>query len=510
MKSWLDKVTGAVTMYVLVIALLSAISVLALILSLFGQLSGVQPLGLLASLVVALGVAVGTGLIAAKVARISMHIESSLITGLLVFLIMQPKVEPVALLGVALASLIATVSKYVLAVRGRHIFNPAAVGTYVVYLLILTQLVPGLAFPVWWVGTEYLQPLIAIGAFLVLYRTQRLTMGVVFLAAAAVTLVVRYLLVGETPLAALDYLFISSQYVFIAGFMLSEPLTLPPRRWQQFAVAGLVAVLISIPSNLFPLFGNPLLALLIGNLLAFVFGQRRGIRMEYLGKRQLSVDTWELSFQPHRAVRFFPGQYMELTIPHHRADLRGKRRYFSISSAPTVDGPITFALTVPTKSSSFKNALLALEPGAPVYGTLVGGDFLLPDNPAEPLLLVAGGIGITPFASQLEHATKTGDRRDVVVIYASSTPGELPYTKLLADSGARVILYGPDAPSPLPANFEYGGTGRITPERVRELVPDVAQRHTFISGPPGLVNDLKRALRKGGAKHVHSDYFSGY
>ncbi len=190
--------------------------------------------------------------------------------------------------------------------------------------------------------------------------------------------------------------------------------------------------------------------------------------MEYLGKRQLSDDTWELSFQPKRAVRFFPGQYMELTIPHIKADLRGKRRYFSISSAPTADGPIAFALTVPTKSSSFKHALLALEPGSTVHGTLVGGDFKLPDNPAEKLLLVAGGIGITPFASQLEHATKTGDQRDVVVVYSSSTKGDLPYSTLLAESGARVILYGPDAPSPLPANFVYGGTGRITPERVAE------------------------------------------
>jgi ferredoxin-NADP reductase len=123
---------------------------------------------------------------------------------------------------------------------------------------------------------------------------------------------------------------------------------------------------------------------------------------------------------------------------------------------------------------------------------------------------VAGGIGITPFASQLEHATRTGDRRDIVVVYSSSTTGELPYRELLAESGARVILYAPDAPAPLPANFEYAGAGRITPERVAEQVPDVAQRHTYISGPPGLVNDLRRALRKGGAKRVHADYFSGY
>src|SRR5690606_34190640 len=120
------------------------------------------------------------------------------------------------------------------------------------------------------------------------------------------------------------------------------------------------------------------------------------------------------------------------------------------------------------------------------------------------LLLVAGGIGITPFASQLDHLTRVGDRRDIVVLYSTSATGDLPYRELLAESGVRVVLYAPQAPSPLPANFEYGGPGRITAERVRETVPDAEQRRTYISGPPGFVNDLRRALRKGGAKHVHS------
>ena len=506
MKSWLDRVTGAVTMYMLVIISLGAIFVIALLLSFFGQLS-YGPLELVVSSAVSLALAIGSGLLAARIVRTPVHIESSIITGLLVFFILPPSLEPLRLLGIALAAVIATVSKYLLAVRGRHIFNPAAVGVFVVALV-------GLGSQVWWVGTPYLQIPTLIGAFLVLYRTQHLRMGILFVAVAVVTRVGFALFNGATLSEAASFTLLSSPIVFFAGFMLSEPLTMPPRRAQQFGYAAVVAALFALPSNLLPGIGTlrmtPALALLIGNLVAFFFGQRRGIRMEYLGKRQLSADTWELSFQPKRAVRFFPGQYMELTIPHHRADLRGKRRYFSIASAPTENGPITFALTVPTKSSSFKNALLGLEPGTTVHGTLVGGDFMLPANPAEPLLLVAGGIGITPFASQLDHATKTGDQRDVVVVYASSTAGDLPYTQLLADSGARVIVYGPDAPSPLPANFEYGGTGRITPERVAEKVPDVAQRHTFISGPPGLVNDLKRALRKSGAKHVHSDYFSGY
>lgn len=508
MKQWLDRVTGAVTMYKLVIIVLGAIGVIALVLSLLGQLSA-SPLALLASAAVAVVVAIAGTVLVSKIARATPHLDSAFITGLLVFLIMRPTLDLLGLGYIALASLLAAISKYLLAIRGRHIFNPAALGTFVVGIIAFgTGVAP--SFPAWWVGTAFLLPAVAIGAFLVLYRTQRLTLGVTFLVFAVAVGVGLALTRGATITEALSFSLLSSPIVFFAGFMFSEPLTLPPRRWQQFVEAAVVAVLIPVPFALGPVTNTPQLALLVGNLIGFAFGQRRGIRLTYLGKKQIGPTTWELSFQPKRAVQFLPGQYMELTIPHRTADFRGSRRYFSISSAPSDEGPITFALTMPSKSSSFKKALLDLEPGALVHGTSVGGDFALPRDAAEPLLLVAGGIGITPFASQLAHAAERGDKRDVVVVYATSSAGQLPYGDLLAKSGAKVVLYAPEKPSPLPAGWEYGGDGRVTGERLIAAVPDAAKRRAFVSGPPSLVNDLRRALRSQGARRVHSDYFSGY
>jgi len=72
--------------------------------------------------------------------------------------------------------------------------------------------------------------------------------------------------------------------------MLSEPLTLLPRRWQQFAEATLVAALFVVPFSVGPLSNTPQFALLVGNLLTFLFGQRRGIRLTYLGKEQTGVE----------------------------------------------------------------------------------------------------------------------------------------------------------------------------------------------------------------------------
>lgn len=508
MKQWLDRTTGAITMYKLVLVLLSAIGVIALVLSVFGQLSPWTPLQLLASAAVAILSTCATSLLLSTALRIKPHLESALITGLLLFFVMQPRLDA-GLLGIAAAGIIAGASKYLFALRGRHIFNPAALGAFVVTIVVFASGIDS-SYAAWWVGVPFLLAPVAVGAFLVLYRTQRLTLGISFIAIAVVVALADGAIRGASPVDVLGFTILQGPLVFFAGFMFSEPLTLPPRRWQQLLEALVVALLFTIPFTFGPLNKTPQFALLVGNLVGFAFGQRRGIRMTYLGKKQLGSTTWELSFKPARPVKFVAGQYMELTIPHRRADFRGTRRYFSISSAPTPDAPVTFAITVPEKSSSFKQALLDLEPGAIVRGTGVSGDFALPSDTSEPLLLVAGGIGITPFASQLAAAAALGQKRDVTVVYSTSATGALPYADLLEKSGARVVLFSPDAPSPLPVGWEYAGAGRVSGERLIAAVPDVAARRAFVSGPPALVNDLRAALRKEGARHVHSDYFSGY
>ena len=505
MKQWLDRITGRFTMYRTVLVLLIAISAIAVVLSLFGQLS-FTPLELLVSYAVAIGTTLLAGLLFAALFRTKAHLESSAITGILLFIVLTPTLEPDRLAAIAIAGLLATASKYLLAWRGRHIFNPAAMGAFIVTAFQLTG-------SGWWVGTPYLLPVVAIGAFIVLYRTRHLAMGITFLLAVAVLAPLVSLSLGFDPLQGLNTVVFSSGAVFLAGFMLSEPLTLPPRRWQQLLIAVVVAALFAVPFNIFAVvYSSPQLALVIGNLVAFFFGQRRGIRLALVSKTQLTPTTWEFTFQPARPVRFAAGQYMELAVPHAKADARGTRRYFSISSAPAPDAPITFALKVGPReraeeTSSFKRALLELAPGDTVHGTLVGGDFMLPADLEVPLLLVAGGIGITPFASQLADASTQG--RDVVVAYAVSDPTELAYSSLLASSGARVIVTAPTKPPKLPKGWTYAGA-RLTQEVIEKEIPDAASRRAFVSGPPSLVNDVRVTLRRLGSKRVTTDYFSGY
>jgi glycine betaine catabolism B len=500
MRQWLDRVTGRFTMYRTVTALLLAITVNGFVASIAGGLF-YRPLELLASGAVAVAVSMLGSWALARLFRSTAHLESALITGLLLFIILEPSLEPLQLLAIAIAAVVASASKYLLAWRGRHVFNPAAIGA-------LAVTIPALTYGVWWVGSPFVLPLVAVAAFVVLYRTRRLEMGALFLVVVLVVYAIRWSLTGQGALEGIEVALLSAPFVFFAGFMLSEPLTMPPLRRQQLGYAVTIALLASLSFHVGPVYSSPQLALVVGNLVAFFFGQRRGIRLALVEKTQLTPTTWEFSFRPARPVRFTPGQYMELTVPHAKSDSKGLRRVFSISSAPGTDALLTFALKVTGEVSSFKRALLALEPGSAVHGTLVAGDFVLP-APGTPILLVAGGIGITPFASQLAHDRASGIERDVVVAYAVSDPAELAYSSLLAGSGARVIITAPAKPAKLPKGWVYAGP-RLTREVLAEQVPDLASRRAFVSGPPALVNALRVTLRQLGSRRVTTDYFSGY
>jgi ferredoxin-NADP reductase len=183
---------------------------------------------------------------------------------------------------------------------------------------------------------------------------------------------------------------------------------------------------------------------------------------------------------------------------------------FSLTSAPDAS-LLTIGVGTAEPVSSAKRSLLALEAGDGLTATTVNGDFLLPRNPATPVLLIAAGIGITPYMAQLAAAsagTPSGDR-DVVLLYLAKNAAELGYAEELQRSGARVLARLADGSAP-PANMEDAGSRRIDAAALKELVPDISGRVVFVSGSPASVRSLRAAARGAGARRVHVDTFTGY
>ena len=501
MKTGLDTLIGRVTMYRLVTLSLALLAVIAFAFSAVGQIS-YTPADLGATLATLLVATVVSSKIFAGLFRVPAHSESSVITALLLFFILVPTTDITTLTQIALAGIFASASKYLLAIRGRHIFNPAAVGAVWLSLFHLY-----LAY--WWIGTPVMLPFTAVLAIVVLYRTRRLPLGAVFVVVAGLILLSRNLIDGQTLAQSAKFAFAQTPMIFLAGFMLSEPLTLPPARWQQLTVAVVVAVLFAVPITIGSYLLGPEAALVIGNAVAFGFGQRRAVALVLTARKQLSPTSMEFSFAPTRDLSFRAGQYLELSVPHRRADSRGTRRAFSITSAPADRAAVRIGMKVPEKASSFKRSLQDMPIGRVVRATGIFGDFVLPRDPSKPLLLVAGGIGITPFVSQLS-SLPADHGRDIVLIYAAGTVAEVNYRDELAAAGVRTVVLTRDGAAGLPDAFESVTADRLDRELLDRAVPDVADRHVFISGPPALVDAINRAARSLHAKSIDRDYFSGY
>ncbi len=499
--AWLDNVLGRVTMYALMIICGVALGVVALVYTIVGWLP-FSPVALLCNAAVLLIFSYLANGFAGLVFRTRPQLSSTAITAILLLFIFPPQLDLLSLVGVALAAVVAVLAKYLLAWRGRHIFNPAAIGAFVTGLT-------GLTFSFWWIGTANLLPFVAVAGFLILFRTRRFPIAIVFIVVATLNIVIRNAVSGVPIGTGIGLALLSSPIVFFACFMLDEPLTLPPRRWQQLTEAVVVGLLFQLGFSFGTFSSTPEFSLVVGNLLAFFWGQRRGIRLDFIERRQLTPTSWEFEFRPKAPVKFLPGQYMELSLPHAKTDARGWRRSFSIASAPGAE-LMRFAMRVPERSSSFKSAMLELQPGTVVTGTSVSGDFLLPKDASKPLLLVAAGIGITPYISQLEQLRASGEKRDIVLLYSILSADDLAFADILKASGCRVVVLSPTRPTELPKGWSWAGDGELTSEEIHKAIPDAASRTTYLSGPPELVSGLERALHQDGVKWIITDVFIGY
>ena len=498
---------GRLSMYRLVLLALAALVAIAFAVSFTGQLV-TGPWELLATLATLVIACLATDTVAQRLLRLHTRLESSLITALILVFVVRPTLTPLGLLGIALAGAAAAASKYLLVWRGRHAFNPAAVGATVLLL-------SGLGNSAWWVGTPLLIVPVLLLGWAVLHRTDKAGLVAVFWLVATVVSFVRTIVQAQLAGLTLNLgtvaiqLLTASPLLFLGVFMLSEPLTLPPKRRQQLAVAVVVGALAGWPIDLgFVTLGQER-ALLIGNLLALVLAGRAAVRLRVTRRRQITPTATELTFEAPPGLSFEPGQYLELSVPHRRPDARGTRREFSIVSAPSELPELRIAYRGgPAARSTFKRRLGHAEPGETLTATGVWGDFVLPSDPAAPVLMVAAGIGVTPFISQLRHLGAVGGRRDVVLVYLVRDVSDLPFMDEISASGVPVVLAAPTRPDTLPDGWTWVGDRPLDEAGLTRVVPDLPNRRAFVSGSPAAIAQLTPALSA--ARSVTTDAFSGY
>ena len=374
----------------------------------------------------------------ARLWRVRSNPESSLITALILALISSP-VSPISdarhAAILALSALVAMASKYVLAVRRQHVFNPAALGA------LFSGLLFG-SFASWWVGNLALLPLVALGGLLLARKISRLRFIATFIIAFIFFMVGLALPQGlslDMALQSLVFVFGQTSLLFFAFIMLTEPMTSPKRFPLQAVDAAIVALLYQPQLTLWGRNFTPEEALLIGNLFSFLVSPSFKVKLALKQRRLIGTGTMSFAFaQPTRFTHRL-GQYMEWTLPMGKGGSGGNRRHFSIASSPT-EPDLLIAARIPEDASRFKQALAGMAPGDSILAGELGGDFVLPRDARLPLAFIAGGIGITPFRSMIKYLVDTGGRRDIVLLYANRLEGEIVFREVFSDAERSIGL----------------------------------------------------------------------
>ncbi len=504
----IDRFLDRTTMYRLTVYYLGTLIAIAMLFS-AGHILSYNPLDIAISTAAALAACLIGNEIAAAVFGATVNTESSTITALIIVLLISPT-YPTNIVAVVLASGAAIASKYLLTIEKHHVFNPVAAGA--VALALLTPF-----SATWWVGSPWMLPFVALGGYLIVRKTQREDMVATFLLTffTITTFAVLFTRPSFSSLMTAWVVgFVHSALIFFATVMFTEPLTSPGtrggRRW--FALA--TAILYATPQV--PLFGQvltPEMALALANFGAFLLWPHYRYTLTLAAKKLLAKDVYEFSFYlPEEKISYRPGQFMEWTLPHPKVDNRGNRRYFSLSSAPS-EKTVSFAIKYYDPPSSYKRTLVALEPGGSIIATDVSGDFTLPKNLSQPLVFVAGGIGVAPFRSMLKAIVDRGERVNLTILYVNRRADEIAYNDLFvraAGLGIKTYYILTDAKS-LPPGWK-GGVGHVDAKMIAQLVPEYANSQFYLSGPQPMVEAAASALTNLSvpSQQIITDFFPGY
>lgn len=434
------------------------------------------------------------------------NLESTYITALIISLIVSPAKTLTDYLLLACVASLSITSKYIVTRGRKHIFNPVALSVAITSIALLRS-------ANWWVGTPLMVPLVVLGGFFIIRKTRKEIMVTAFLITVIVFTVLYSIIHGNNSFASLEKLFFHSSLFFFAFVMLTEPLTMPTTHFYQLLFAILVGLLFLPQTHLGALYSTPELALLVGNVFAYVVSPKTKLFLTLSQKIQLTPDTYNFIFKTSAPFSFTPGQYMEWTLSHHKPDSRGNRRYFTLASSPTEQN-ICIGVKFYAPSSSYKKQLLELNELTPIVAAQLAGDFVLPKNTKTKLVFMAGGIGITPFRSMLKYVVDKNEFRDITVFYSNRNPSEIVYTDVLSTAENKLhtkIVYTLTDATQVPEGWS-GEVGRITEGMIRTHVPDYSERLFYLSGPHSMVTAFESVLyaMRVQKKQIKTDFFPGF
>ena len=231
----------------------------------------------------------------------------------------------------------------------------------------------------------------------------------------------------------------------------------------------------------------------------FNFYQQR-FSVEKIVKETKDVTSVYITGKNLQKFKYEAGQFAHLTFLQKGLWFTHP---FSFSTA-TNPNHIRFSIKA---SGDFTKKVDQLKTGTKVIIDGPLGAFTSNQAKTNKLLLIAGGIGITPIRSIIEEQTK--NNKDIILLYANKTQQDIAFKQELENFSINKVVNVLSEETNLPGSeFELG---RIDEEKIKRIVPDYKERDAYICGPEPMMKAIVSSLISLGVpkKQIHFERF-GY
>jgi ferredoxin-NADP reductase len=203
---------------------------------------------------------------------------------------------------------------------------------------------------------------------------------------------------------------------------------------------------------------------------------------------------------------FVAGQHTQVGVEID--GVRHRRCYSLAGSAHRDDGLVEITVGVHPDGRVSSHLAAWARPGAVVDLTPAQGDFTLPDERPERLLLVSGGSGITPVMSMLRTLCDEGHDAPVTFLHYAPTPEAMIYRRELAELAERhprLRVVRSFTRRPGAGDLD----GRFSAAHLEAAAPGWRQDEVYVCGPDGLRHAVRSAYAGAGlAGQVHEEAFT--
>ncbi len=190
------------------------------------------------------------------------------------------------------------------------------------------------------------------------------------------------------------------------------------------------------------------------------------------------------------AFRFLPGQWVDLGI---EVDGATHTAGYSITSSPIHPGEIELAIKASARHPVARWVHERAAVGDRVRVSQGQGPFVYLPEMSDNVVLIGGGVGITPLLSIFRHVRDAGLPTQAHLVYSVSDSREILFRDELEAAARNHDNLHLSITVTQPDPRWRGLTGRIDPVKLHALdVPD--DTLYYLCGPKGMVEDMSALL----------------